>query len=543
MGVGLRHARGHERRKESFMLTRITNIKLTPDEAMKPLTDAAARALKMNKSEIISVRLVKKSVDARNKSDIRLLVTVDAETKKKPVFLPAGASGAPKSEPWIVKEDAVKPVHPPVVVGMGPCGLFAALTLAKRGLCPVVLERGKKVEERTRDVNRFFDTGSFLPSSNVQFGEGGAGAFSDGKLNTGIKDDRLRKVLETFVEFGAPEEILYEAKPHVGTDRLSKVVAGIRNEIIRLGGDVRFETTLTSVLVEGGRVTAAVTDKGVIETCGIILAPGHSARDTFMMLNEKGVPMERKPFSIGARIEHSQMWLNRAQYGSFASHPALGQADYKLNVRAPSGRGVYTFCMCPGGYVIAAAGEEGGVVTNGMSTFARDGKNCNSALLVDVHTDDFPEEDGVLAGMYFQRNWERQAYLLGGGTYKAPAQLAGDFLQNVKSTGAGRIEPTYRPGVVWTNLEDCLPSFAARDMRCALTELDKRVKGFASPDAVLTGVETRSSSPVRVLRSMETYESAVKGLYPAGEGAGYAGGISSAAVDGIRVAEAFNTEV
>ena len=543
MGVGLRHARGQKRRKESFMLTRITNIKLTPDEALRPLEDAAAKALKINKNEILSVKLVKKSVDARNKSDIKLLVTIDAETKKKPAFLPAGAAETKKSEPWLVKEDAQKPDRPPIVVGMGPCGLFAALTLAKRGLRPIVLERGKKVEERTRDVNRFFDTGTFQPSSNVQFGEGGAGAFSDGKLNTGIKDDRLRYVLETFVEFGAPEEILYEAKPHVGTDKLSKVVSGIRNEIIHLGGDVRFETALTSIVVEGGHVTAAVTDKGVIETCGIILAPGHSARDTFTMLNEKGVPMERKPFSIGARIEHSQKWLNRAQYGSFASHPALGQADYKLNVRAPSGRGVYTFCMCPGGYVIAAAGESGGVVTNGMSTFARDGVNCNSALLVDVHTDDFPENDGVLAGMYFQRNWEHLAYLLGGESYKAPAQLAGDFLKNQKSSGAGSVNPTYRPGVVWTKLDECLPDFASRDMRYALTELDKRVKGFAAPDTVLTGVETRSSSPVRVLRSMETYESAVKGLYPAGEGAGYAGGISSAAVDGIRVAEAFKTGV
>ena len=543
MGVGLRHARGQLRRKESFMLTRITNIKLSPDEALRPLEEAAARALKVNKKEILSVRLIKKSVDARNKSDIRLLVTLDAETKNRPAYLPAGASEAKKSEPWTVKEDAVKPAHPPVVVGMGPCGLFAALTLARRGLRPVVLERGKKVEERTRDVNRFFDTGSFLPSSNVQFGEGGAGAFSDGKLNTGIKDDRLRRVLETFVEFGAPEEILYEAKPHVGTDKLSKVVAGMRNEIIRLGGDVRFETALTSIVVEGGRVTAAVTDKGIIETCGIILAPGHSARDTFTMLNEKGVSMERKPFSIGARIEHSQKWLDRAQYGAFATHPALGRADYKLNVRAPSGRGVYTFCMCPGGYVIAAAGESEGVVTNGMSTFARDGENCNSALLVDVHTDDFPESEGVLAGMYFQRDWEHRAWLLGGSTYRAPAQLSGDFLKNVASSGAGGIAPSYRPGVTWTNLTECLPGFASRDMRFAIEELGKRVRGFDAPDAVLTGVETRSSSPVRVLRSMETYESAVRGLYPAGEGAGYAGGISSAAVDGMRVAEAFNTGV
>lgn len=521
-------------------MIRVTSVKLTPAEALRPLAETAAAALKIDKSEILSVRLIKKSTDARDKGDIRVLVTFDAEVKRVPKTLPKNAC---VSEPLPVWEEPIarqQPAHPPVVVGLGPCGLFAALTLAKRGLRPIVLERGKCVEERTKDVNCFFDGGAFQPNSNVQFGEGGAGAFSDGKLNTGIKDARLRYVLETFVRFGAPEEILYEAKPHVGTDRLGKTVAGIRREILRLGGEVRFETTLTGLVIEDGRVKAAVTDKGVIETCGVILAPGHSARDTFEMLHSRNVPMERKPFSIGARLEHRQDWLDRAQYGAFAGHPALGRADYKLNVKAPDGRGVYTFCMCPGGYVIAAAGEEGGVVTNGMSAFARDGENCNSALLVDVRPEDFAESEGVLAGMYFQREWERKAFRLGGGSYRAPAQLAGDLLKGRASRGPGGVMPGYRPGVVWTDLRECLPAYAAQDLRFALTEFDKRIHGFAAPDAVFTGVETRSSSPVRILRDGTTCQSAVKGLYPAGEGAGYAGGISSAAVDGMRVAQAFD---
>lgn len=521
-------------------MIRVQSVKLTPDEALRPLEEIAARALRINKSEIRSVRPVKKSTDARDKGDIRVLVTFDADLKRVPAALPKNAAPAEPLPAWEEPICEHPPVHPPVVVGLGPCGLFAALTLAKRGLRPIVLERGKRVEERSRDVSRFFAGGGFSANSNVQFGEGGAGAFSDGKLNTGIKDGRLRYVLETFVRFGAPEEILYEAKPHVGTDRLGKTVAGIREEIIRLGGEVRFETALTGLIVENGRVRAAVTDKGTIETCGIILAPGHSARDTFEMLNGKGIPMERKPFSIGARLEHRQSWLNRAQYGAFAGHPALGQADYKLNVKAPDGLGVYTFCMCPGGSVIAAAGEAGGVVTNGMSVFARNGENCNSAVLVDVRPEDFAEADGVLAGMYFQRHWEQTAFALGGGSYAAPAQLLGDFLKKQKSSGAGGVNPSYRPGVTWTDLSLCLPGYAVQDLRYAVTEFDRRIKGFAAPDAVFTGVETRSSSPIRILRDGVSCQSAVRGLYPAGEGAGYAGGISSAAVDGMRAAQAFD---
>jgi len=509
---------------------RISNVKMGLDE--QPI-DAVVKHLKCSKAEIGQIITIKKSVDAREKDDVRFVCTFDVDTKRS--F--KNAVPAPARERWTVVPDEKTPEHPPVVVGLGPCGLFAALTLAKRGLKPIVLERGKDVVSRARDVDSFFRGGAFTPHSNVQFGEGGAGAFSDGKLTTGIKDVRLRYVLETLAEFGAPEEILWEAKPHVGTDRLPKAVAGIRNEIIRLGGEVRFETQLTGIITEAGAVRAAVTDKGTIETNAIVLAIGHSARDTFEMLNALAIPMERKPFSIGARIEHRQSWLNTAQYGRFATHPALGAADYKLNTVAPDGRGVYTFCMCPGGTVIAATGESDMVVTNGMSRYRRDGENCNSALLVDVHTDDFPESDGVLAGMKFQREWEHAAFMLGEGTYKAPAQLSGDFVAGVKSTGAGGVNPSYLPGVVWSDLSKCLPRFAVDGMRFAIRDFDRRIRGFAQRDAVLTGVETRSSSPVRIIRDRETFESALKGLYPCGEGAGYAGGISSAAVDGIKTAE------
>ena len=520
------------------MTVRVVQLKLTPDEALLPLEKLAAKALRLPESKILSAKTVKKSVDARNKSEIRLLVTLDAELKSG-VPLPKGFSLAPKAEEWTETPVDCPPPHPPVVVGLGPAGLFCALTLAMRGLNPIVLERGKSVEDRQKDVEAFFSAGRLDPASNVLFGEGGAGTFSDGKLTTGIKDPRIAHVLSTLYRFGAPEEILYEAKPHVGTDRLTKAVRGIRREIIRLGGDVRFETRLSGLIIENGRLAGVKTDKGDIQTEAVFLCLGHSARDSFEMLYRLGVPMARKPFSIGARIEHPQVWLNRAQYGSFAAHPALGQADYKLSARCPDGRGVYTFCMCPGGQVIASASEEGGVVTNGMSVFARDGVNCNSALLTDVRPEDFPESAGVLAGMEFQRFWERAAYEAGGGSYAAPCQRVGDLLSGKPSKGAGDVLPSYRPGVTWTDLKLCLPEYAVNNLKFGITEFDRRIKGFAAPGACVTGVETRSSSPVRILRDQLTLQSAISGVYPVGEGAGYAGGITSAAVDGIRSAQEY----
>ena len=391
------------------------------------------------------------------------------------------------------------------------------------------------MEGRLQDVEAFWNGGAFDPVSNVQFGEGGAGTFSDGKLNSGIKSPFSREVLETFVRMGAPEEILYQAKPHIGTDHLRAVVRNMRKEIIRLGGEVRFETKLDGVELSGGRLSAVSLNGETFPAEDAILAIGHSARDTFEMLADAGVFMEQKAFSIGARIEHKQILVNRAQYGAAAGHPALGAADYKLSCHLPDGRAAYTFCMCPGGQVVAAASEEGGTVVNGMSLFARDGENANSALLVSVGPGDYGGDD-PLAGVRFQRKWEQAAFSLGG--YRAPAQLVGDFLAGKASTAQGSVNPSYRPGVTWTDLARCLPDYVVQDMRAAIGLFDRKLRGFADPQAVLTGVETRSSSPVRITRGEKLHSLNIPGLYPCGEGAGYAGGILSAAVDGIRCAEA-----
>lgn len=519
-------------------MIRISSLRADLNYESRPLKQLAARALKLSPETIRSAKIIKKSVDARDKGDVHFVLTLDVDVSPAPRHLPRNCQFIePETpQPPIVPR---KLAHRPLVVGMGPAGLFCALTLAEMGCSPIVVERGRDVDARTQDVQRYWNGGPLDVRSNVQYGEGGAGTFSDGKLTTGIKDKRINKVLETFVRFGAPEEIIYRAKPHVGTDLLKGVVKGMREEIIRLGGEVHFETQLTGIRTEDGRVTGAIltspAGETTIDTDDIVLAIGHSARDTFRTLHGMGVPMAPKAFSIGARIEHPQSMIDRSQYGPAAGHPALGAADYKVNVTLPSGRGVYTFCMCPGGQVVAAASADETVVTNGMSLHARDGENANAALLVGITPADFGSDD-VLAGVAFQEKWEHAAYIAGGSNAHAPAQKVGDLLADQPSTKPGKVRPSYRPGVKWTTLRECLPDFAYESLREAIPLLDRRIKGFANPDAVLTGVETRSSSPVRILRDAAG-QSALRGLYPTGEGAGYAGGITSAAVDGIRAAE------
>lgn len=515
-------------------MIRINGIRLNTDENETDLRRRAERLLGVKSFK--SFRISKKSIDARKKNDIHFVYSVDVETENEEKAVKRAKNARiienlpysfPKTTPFR---------EPVVIVGSGPAGLMCGLTLAKNGFKVIIIERGKPVGERTADVELFWKTGRLDPNSNVQFGEGGAGTFSDGKLTTGINDFRIKYVLEEFHAHGAPEEITYLAKPHIGTDNLCEMVASIRRDIIAHGGEVRFSSVFTDFETENGKVSGAVISSpdGVytIKTSHIVLATGHSARDTFEMLKRKGVPMERKSFSVGARIEHKQEMINKAQYGD--KRAELGAADYKLSVHLKSGRGVYTFCMCPGGVVVASASEEGGVVTNGMSRFSRDGENANSALLVSVTPDDFEGKD-VLAGMYLQREIEKRAFEAAGGGYKAPAQTVGEFLGTEIS--GQRVTPTYRPGVVWTRLDNVLPRFVTDAMREALPLLDKKLNGFADGGAVLTAPETRSSSPVRILRGKETLQSSVAGLYPCGEGAGYAGGIMSAAADGVRIAE------
>ena len=523
-------------------MIRIRDIALPPEHNVHQLNFEAAQLLKVSVSKIRQVKIVRRSVDARKKPDVKIIYTIEVavDGNEGKILRNSGCKRASMAKANYYKppKQKLESEKRPVVIGFGPAGMFAALILAMVGLKPIVLERGEDAQSRHDKVEKFFATGQLDTKSNVQFGEGGAGTFSDGKLNTGVNNPRIGWVLDQFVKFGAREEILYDAKPHVGTDVLLEVVQNLRKRVITLGGEVRFNSQVTGLRIVDGSLTGLeVNGSEIIETDRAVLAIGHSARDTFELLHSLNIPMEPKAFAMGARIEHKQSMVNEAQYGE--NNPVLPPADYKL-VQHLDDKSVYTFCMCPGGYVVAAASEEGRVVTNGMSYADREGENANAALLVTVNPEEFPIE-GTLGGMYWQRQIEEKAYQVSG-SYCAPAQKVGDFLKGVPSTGPGEVEPTYRPGVAWCDLHDVLPAQLTKAMEQALPKLDGQLKGYADPDAVLTAPETRSSSPVRILRG-ENRQSEIKGLYPCGEGAGYAGGIMSAAVDGIQTAEAILAEL
>ena len=518
----------------------ISGLKLAPGADEEQLRARAARALRIPPDAVTALKIRKKSLDARKKNDIHYLYTVCVSVRGDEAKIAARCKQASIAAEYHYDiPDVGTPALRPVVVGFGPAGMFAALVLAMAGARPIVLERGPDALTRQTQIEAFRSGGAFDPACNVQFGEGGAGTFSDGKLSTGTHDRRIRWVLEQFAAHGAPEHITYDAKPHIGTDVLVHVVQALRRDIIARGGEVRFCHRLTGLECSGNtlRAVAVSSPEGDyrLEADHLILAIGHSARDTFEMLLAQGVAMTPKPFSMGVRIEHRQADINAAQYGAAA--PNLPAADYALSCHLPDGESAYTFCMCPGGEVFAAASEAGGVVTNGMSRSARDGENANAALLVTLRPEDFPDQ-GTLGGMHWQRAIEQRAFRCGGGNYHAPAQLVGDFLAHRPSTGPGAVQPTYRPGVTWGDLHDVLPEKITRVLEQALPELGKKLRGFDTPDAVLTAPETRSSSPVRIERGDSCCSVAVQGLYPCGEGAGYAGGITSAAVDGMRCAEA-----
>lgn len=498
----------------------------------KDLLIPACRSVKKPVSPKVRCIILKKSIDARKKSQIRITFRVcltdetektEGRTMKAPVILPDNTR--------------------PVVIGFGPAGMMAGLMLARNGLCPIIIERGCMVDKRARDVEQYFSTGKLIMNSNVQFGEGGAGTFSDGKLSTGVSDIRRSFVLETFVGAGAPPEIIYLSRPHVGTDRLREVVVNIRSEIQSLGGTFLFERQVTGFSLDNSTVKGVyhapsgnLSDTVLLPAEEVVLAIGHSSRDTFRELFDIGIQMTAKPFAVGVRIEHPQEWINRAQYGASAGHKALPQADYKLVSHTSTGRALYTFCMCPGGYVVASSSQEGHVVTNGMSNYRRDAENANSAILVGVDSADFGEDD-VLAGVRFQEKLECMAYEAGGRSGRAPCQRFGDFADNRASEECGEVRPSYRPGVTYTNLRGLLPQYISDTLLEGVRDMNQKISGFSHPDSLMTGFETRSSSPVRINRDESMQSTGYSGLYPCGEGAGYAGGIMSSAIDGIKCAE------
>ncbi|HCH28064.1 MAG TPA: hypothetical protein DEW35_01005 [Ruminococcaceae bacterium] len=513
----------------------INNVFLPLDADFNDLIPVAAKSLKINPSRVLWVKLFKKSVDARHKNDIKFCVSLICKLSSDEAKAVKGNKSASVYEEPVYEWKRCKtaPARRPVVVGFGPAGMFCALALSRAGLKPIILERGFDVDTRTKDVNAFFSGERLKENSNIQFGEGGAGTFSDGKLNTGIKDKRIREVLKTFVYFGAKSDILTESKPHIGTDYLKETVKNIRNEIISLGGEIRFGTLLDGLKLENGRVTSVFANGREIKTDTVVLAIGHSARDTYEMLKDSGFKMEKKPFAIGIRIEHLQKDINKALYGEFAGHKSLGPADYKLAVHLKNGRGVFTFCMCPGGEVVNASSEDGGIAVNGMSENARNKENANSAVLVGVNPEDFGKDD-VLAGVRLQREIERKAFSAGAGA--VPVTTAGGFLFG-KEPKIGRVKPSVKPKTVFADLGDIFPEFIVESLKEGILAFDKKISGFADGDSIITAPETRSSSPVRILRGEDGQALNIKGVYPCGEGAGYAGGITSSAVDGMKTAE------
>ncbi|CAK3720559.1 hypothetical protein BCV39_16875 [Vibrio sp. 10N.286.55.E10] len=526
-------------------MIRLTEIKLPLDHEESAIQDAIEAKLSINSDQVLSFNIFKRGYDARKKSKILLIYTLDVLVENEAELLEQFISDphvkvTPDMEYKFVAKAVENQTERPVVIGFGPCGLFAGLVLAQMGFNPIIVERGKEVRERTKDTFGFWRKRTLNTESNVQFGEGGAGTFSDGKLYSQVKDPKHygRKVIEEFVAAGAPEEILYVSKPHIGTFKLVTMIEKMRASIIELGGEIRFSTRVDDVHMEDGQITGLTLSNGEeIKSRHVVLAVGHSARDTFEMLYDRGVYMEAKPFSVGFRIEHKQSMIDEARFGKNAGNPILGAADYKLVHHCKNGRTVYSFCMCPGGTVVAATSEEGRVVTNGMSQYSRAERNANSAIVVGIDPErDYPGD--ALAGIRLQRELESGAYVLGGENYDAPAQKIGDFLKGRDPSAIGEVQPSFTPGIHLTDISKALPDFAIEAIREAIPAFEKKIKGFSTPDGLLTGVETRTSSPVCIKRGKDFQSINLKGFFPAGEGAGYAGGILSAGIDGIKAAEA-----